>query len=221
MVSVVHSLISSDTARTTLDLLVDGLGEAEADTLRGLLLSPVPRPALYLAKLLSISLLMMLVLVVELLNSALEALCDAVTVERHPLIGRAKDIASAAVMLCLVFAALPAAVWVFARRAGLAAPAAWLAALLAHKAVSLSTPITSDATLSPLTDAHWELIHFLRAYWTEHGVQPQVRVMIRHFTARWGAQRGSNHHLHEMFPRGGPQKQGNRLAGLLRTKGEH
>jgi GTP pyrophosphokinase len=35
MVSVVHSLISSDTARTTLDLLVDGLGEAEADTLRG------------------------------------------------------------------------------------------------------------------------------------------------------------------------------------------
>lgn len=48
----------------------------------------------------------LLVLVVELLNSALEALCDAVTVEHHPLIGRAKDIASAAVMLCLVFAAL-------------------------------------------------------------------------------------------------------------------
>lgn len=72
-----------------------------------------------------------------------------------------------------------------------------------------------------LTDAHWELIHFLRAHWAAHGVQPQVRVMIRHFTERWGAQRGSNHHLHEMFPRGGPQKQGNRLAGLLRTKGEH
>jgi len=72
-----------------------------------------------------------------------------------------------------------------------------------------------------LTEAHWELIRFLRAYWAEHGVQPQVRVMIRHFSERWGAERGSNHHLHEMFPRGGPQKQGNRLAGLLRTKGEH
>lgn len=72
-----------------------------------------------------------------------------------------------------------------------------------------------------LTDAHWELIRFLRAYWNEHGVQPQVRVMIRHFSDRWGEERGSNHHLHEMFPRGGPQKQGNRLAGLLRTKGEH
>lgn len=72
-----------------------------------------------------------------------------------------------------------------------------------------------------LTAAHWEVIRFLRAYWAEHRVQPQVRVMIRHFTQAWGAERGSNHHLHEMFPRGGPQKQGNRLAGLLRTKGEH
>lgn len=72
-----------------------------------------------------------------------------------------------------------------------------------------------------LTPAHWEVIRFLRDFWQEHGVQAQVRVMVRHFTAVWGAERGSNHHLHEMFPVGGPQKQGNRLAGLLRTKGEH
>lgn len=72
-----------------------------------------------------------------------------------------------------------------------------------------------------LTPAHWEVIRFLRDYYDEHGVQAQVRVMIKEFTQRWGAERGSNHHLHEMFPVGGPQKQGNRLAGLLRTKGEH
>ena len=36
-----------------------------------------------------------------------------------------------------------------------------------------------------LSDAHWELIRFLRADWTEHGVQPQVRAMIRHFTEAW------------------------------------
>jgi len=72
-----------------------------------------------------------------------------------------------------------------------------------------------------LTPAHWEVIRFLRAYYDEHGVQPQVRVMIRHFTQAWGPERGNNHALHEMFPVGGPQKQGNRLAGLLRTKGEH
>ena len=52
-----------------------------------------------------------LVLVVELLNSAVEALADAITVERHTLLGRAKDLGSAAVMLSLIFAA---AVWVVA-----------------------------------------------------------------------------------------------------------
>ena len=72
-----------------------------------------------------------------------------------------------------------------------------------------------------LTPAHWEVIRFLREYYQEHGVQAQVRVMIRHFSERWGPERGSNHALHELFPVGGPQKQGNRLAGLLRTKGEH
>lgn len=72
-----------------------------------------------------------------------------------------------------------------------------------------------------LAPEHWEVIRFLRDYYQEHGVQAQVRVMIRHFTQAWGLQRGSNHALHELFPVGGPQKQGNRLAGLLRTKGEH
>jgi TusE/DsrC/DsvC family sulfur relay protein len=72
-----------------------------------------------------------------------------------------------------------------------------------------------------LTDEHWQLIRFLREYYAEHGVQAQVRAMIRHFSKTWGPERGNNHVLHEIFPRGGPQKQGNRLAGLLRTKGEH
>ena len=72
-----------------------------------------------------------------------------------------------------------------------------------------------------LTDEHWEVIGFLRDYYFEHEVQAQVRVMIRHFARAWGAARGNNHYLHDLFPRGGPQKQGNRLAGLLKTKGEH
>jgi len=72
-----------------------------------------------------------------------------------------------------------------------------------------------------LTAEHWQVIGFLRDYYAEHGVQAQVRMMIRHFSQAWGPQRGNNHYLHALFPRGGPQKQGNRLAGLLRTKGEH
>lgn len=72
-----------------------------------------------------------------------------------------------------------------------------------------------------LNAEHWELIRYQRAYYAQHGAQASVRDMIRHFRRIWGADRGSNRYLHRLFPRGGPQKQGNRLAGLLRTKGEH
>ena len=72
-----------------------------------------------------------------------------------------------------------------------------------------------------LSESHWQVIAFLRAYYDEHRVQAQVRAMIWHFAKIWGPELGNNHHLHVLFPVGGPQKQGNRLAGLLKTKGEH
>ncbi len=43
-----------------------------------------------------------LVLIVELLNSALEAAVDRVSLEIHPLAKRAKDMASAAILLSLI-----------------------------------------------------------------------------------------------------------------------
>lgn len=42
------------------------------------------------------------VLIVELLNSALEAAVDRISLEHHPLIKRAKDMGSAAVMIALI-----------------------------------------------------------------------------------------------------------------------
>jgi diacylglycerol kinase (ATP) len=44
----------------------------------------------------------LLVLIVEVLNSAVEAVVDLVTKEKHELAGRAKDMGSAAVMLALI-----------------------------------------------------------------------------------------------------------------------
>jgi diacylglycerol kinase (ATP) len=51
---------------------------------------------------------MLLVLIVELLNSAIEATVDRIGFERHALAGLAKDIGSAAVLMSFV---LLAAVW--------------------------------------------------------------------------------------------------------------
>ena len=64
---------------------------------------------------------MLLVIVVELLNSAIEATVDRISAERHPLSAQAKDMGSAAVFLALVMSGV---CWVV-----IAGPviAAWLA----------------------------------------------------------------------------------------------
>ena len=49
---------------------------------------------------------LLLVLIVELINSAIEAVVDRVSFERHPLSKNAKDFGSAAVFLALSFAGL-------------------------------------------------------------------------------------------------------------------
>jgi diacylglycerol kinase (ATP) len=70
-------------------------------------------PALAVAALLPVSVLEKLalicvlafVLIVELLNSAVEAVVDRVSLERHPLSKNAKDLGSAAVFLSVIVAA--------------------------------------------------------------------------------------------------------------------
>jgi diacylglycerol kinase (ATP) len=54
-----------------------------------------------------------LILLVELLNSAVEAAIDRIGFEHHELSGRAKDIGSAAVMLSLIWAAITWSVILF------------------------------------------------------------------------------------------------------------
>lgn len=55
------------------------------------------------------------VLIVELINSAIEAVVDRISLERHPLSKRAKDLGSAAVMLSTLIAAAAWTVVLFNR----------------------------------------------------------------------------------------------------------
>lgn len=71
-----------------------------------------------------------------------------------------------------------------------------------------------------LNSEHWEIIRFERDWYERYATQATVRDLIREFKPLWGKERANNRYLHQLFPRGGPQKQGNRLAGLLRPKGE-
>jgi diacylglycerol kinase (ATP) len=69
-------------------------------------------PVAALEKLMLIAVLV-LVLIVELLNSALEAVVDRISLERHPLSKQAKDAGSAAVCLALLLAGATWAVVMF------------------------------------------------------------------------------------------------------------
>lgn len=79
-----------------------------------LLVAPWLAPSLLYGVLMCATIL--LVWCIEMVNSAIEALADAVSPDHHPLLGRAKDMGSAAVFVTLLIAA---AVWV-------AAIVAWL-----------------------------------------------------------------------------------------------
>ena len=58
---------------------------------------------------------MVLILIVELINSAIEAVVDRVSLERHPLSKNAKDFGSAAVLLACLLAAATWSVVLFNR----------------------------------------------------------------------------------------------------------
>lgn len=64
-----------------------------------------------------------------------------------------------------------------------------------------------------LTDAHWEIIHFLRSYYSEYGLAPNVRLLMKSITKKLGADKGSRKYLYGLFPKG-PSRQGCRIAGL-------
>jgi len=72
-----------------------------------------------------------------------------------------------------------------------------------------------------LTSEHWEIINYIREYYELNNVQAPVRDMIKNFKKTWGKEKANTRYLHKIFPLGGPQKQGNRLAGVRKPKGEH
>jgi len=64
-----------------------------------------------------------------------------------------------------------------------------------------------------LTDAHWEIIHFIRQYYLHYKHLPNARVFAKAITKVLGAEKGSSRYLLRLFP-DGPLKYACKLAGL-------
>jgi len=69
-----------------------------------------------------------------------------------------------------------------------------------------------------LSDAHWEVIRFLRKFYFQYGITPMVRLLIKHMRQQFGADKSSEDYLYELFPEG-PSRQGSRIAGLPEPQG--
>ncbi len=63
-----------------------------------------------------------------------------------------------------------------------------------------------------LTPQHWEVIHFLRNYYLEHGPAPSARPILQALEEKFSSEDGRKL-LYELFPKGAVN-QGSQIAGL-------
>lgn len=67
-----------------------------------------------------------------------------------------------------------------------------------------------------LTDAHWDALQFMRDFYHEHQVIPDVRFVVKHLAHRFGT--ASRNMVFELFPYG-YVKQACKIAGMRRPRG--
>jgi len=69
-----------------------------------------------------------------------------------------------------------------------------------------------------LTDAHWEVIRFLRGYFEKYNIAPMIKILTKEIAKTMGPEKGNTKYLYELFP-AGPAKQACRYAGLPKPTG--
>ncbi len=69
-----------------------------------------------------------------------------------------------------------------------------------------------------LTERHWEIIDFLRRYFTRYQIAPMMKILAREVARMRGPEEGTILYLHQLFP-GGPARQACRYAGLPKATG--
>ena len=69
-----------------------------------------------------------------------------------------------------------------------------------------------------MSDAHWEVVNFLRDYYEEYQIAPAVRILVKEMTKKYGKDKGDLKALYALFPYG-PAKQACKIAGLPKPTG--
>ncbi len=64
-----------------------------------------------------------------------------------------------------------------------------------------------------LTEAHWEVIRFVRQFYLTYNTSPAIRALTKAMKAEFGEEKASSRYLYRLFPQG-PAKQATKYAGL-------
>nr|WP_017446267.1 TusE/DsrC/DsvC family sulfur relay protein [Gayadomonas joobiniege] len=64
-----------------------------------------------------------------------------------------------------------------------------------------------------MTEAHWEVVHFVRNFYLEYKTSPAIRVLVKAMAKSLGPDKGNSKYLYKLFPKG-PAKQATLIAGL-------
>lgn len=69
-----------------------------------------------------------------------------------------------------------------------------------------------------MTDAHWEVVNFLRNYYKQYQIAPMIKILVKEIGKVMGPEKGNTKYLYELYP-GGPAKQACKIAGLPKPTG--
>jgi len=69
-----------------------------------------------------------------------------------------------------------------------------------------------------MTEAHWEVVNFLRDYYNEYKIAPMIKILVKALGQKLGPEKGNTKYLYELYP-AGPAKQACKIAGLPKPTG--
>lgn len=74
-------------------------------------------------------------------------------------------------------------------------------------------PLLAETDNIELTEAHWEIITFVREFYITYNTSPAIRALTKALKEKFGESKSSSRYLFKLFP-DGPAKQATKYAGL-------
>mgnify|MGYP000495026810 CR=1 FL=1 len=74
-------------------------------------------------------------------------------------------------------------------------------------------PLIAQGENIQLSDAHWEVVNFVRDFYEEFETSPAIRMLVKAMAKQLGEDKGNSKYLYKLFPKG-PAKQATKIAGL-------